>query len=164
MAVVNTFVVYSILDAKGKTSTMKVNFGPSPNLGMVTAWASAAGPLIANLIKGQIIDIGIGIGVTLPGGLPTSPDPDSDVEEGARFNWHTAIGALTNFRIPTFDEAHIATGTAQVDTTDADVSAFVDKVINGHTVLLENVQPTDERGSDINALKTAREAFQSSRN
>lgn len=164
MAVPNVFVIYTIKDAKGKKATKKVNFGASANLGMVRAWAENFAPLLANVIKGQIVDIGIGIGVTLPGGLPTAPDADADVEEGARFNWRTAIGSNTEFRIPTFDEAKLVAGTNQVNTADADVTAVINQMITGHTVALENIQPTDERGSDVVALESARESFQSSRN
>lgn len=164
MSFPNIFVTYTIQDAKGKVSTPRYNLGSAANLGMARRIAEAAVPILVNVIKGAITDIGIGISVAIPGGTPTTPDPDSDVEEGARFSFVTDAGSSTNIRIPTFDEAKLVSGTAQVDTTDTDVQAFVDLMIDGHTYLLENIQPTDERGEDIVALTAAREAFQKSRN
>jgi hypothetical protein len=161
MAVPNVFVVYTIQDAKGEKSTMKVNFGASPNLGMVRAWAEQAAIVISNVITGGIVDIGIGIGVQIPSAALNPPDESSDVEEGARFSWRTAIGSLTGFRIPTFSEGLLLPGTNQVDTSA--IEDLTNIMISGHTVGLENIQPTDERGSDIESLETARESFQSSR-
>jgi hypothetical protein len=162
MANVQVFGVYTVRDAKGATSTTKINFSPSANIGMATAWMESGAPLFAAIIKGQIVDIGVGIGLQVSG-LPALPDPDSDVEEGARFSFRTVADFITGHRIPTFDESKIVSGTANVDTADTDVAAWVDHMIDGHTVLLDNIQPTDERGSDINALEKAKEAHQAQR-
>lgn len=163
MANVQVFGVYTVRDAKGATSTTKINFAPAANIGMVTAWMESGAALFAAMIKGQIIDIGVGIGLQVAG-LPAAPDADSDVEEGARFSYNTAADFITSHRVPTFDESLIVAGTANVDTTTGNaVDDWVQHMIQGHTVGVENIQPTDERGSDVTALVKAREAHQAQR-
>lgn len=164
MAAPHVFVVYSIKDAKGKISITKVNFPDSADIAIVKIFARSTAEFINNIIKGQIVDIGIGLSVDMSGlTLRAAPDPDSDVEEGARFTWRAATGALTNFRLPTFDEAFLVSGTKNVDTADAAVDTFVDRIIEGHTEGLINVSPSDDRGSDIVSLDAARESFTASR-
>lgn len=164
MAAPHVFLVYSIRDAKNKTSTVKINFPVNVDIGVLQAFASSTATMINSIIKGQIMDAGIGLAVDLSGAtIRNAPDPNSDVEEGARFSWRSAVGAITNFRLPTFDEAFLVDGTKNVDTADTTVDAFVQRVLAGHTVGLVNASPSDDRGSDITALEAARESFTSSR-
>jgi hypothetical protein len=164
MAAPHVFLTYTIQDAKGANSVSKINFPDSVDIAILKMFASSTATMINNLIKGKIIDAGIGIQVDLSGAtIRATPDANSDVEEGARFNWRTAVGALTNFRLPTFDEAFFVDGTKLVDTADPAVDAFVQRILQGQTQGLINVSPTDDRGSDIDELAAARESFTSSR-
>lgn len=164
MAAPHIVGIYSIRDAKGKKSTTTMNFPIASDQAVLVDFLKTTAQLIDPLIKGQIIGIGAGIVVDLPGsGLKTAPLADSDVEEGARFNWLASSGALTNFRIPTFDEAKMVTGTPDVDTADGDVDDFVQRMRAGKTDTLVNVSPSDDRGSDITELESARESFTSTR-
>lgn len=165
MAAPNIFVVYSIKDAKSKISTFRINFGnpATVNLGMVTAWATAVAPTIANLITGALVEIGVGFTLALPGGLPASPQAISDVEEGARFSYKTALNTVTGFRIPTFNESKMVSGTANVNGSDTDVVDLNTKMVLGHTVALETIQPTDERGEDVTAVVSMKDSFSKTR-
>lgn len=164
MAAPHVILVYTYLDAKGKSSVSKINFPINVDISELQGFATSTAQLIDPLIKGQITSIGIGLEVGLPGsGLKTSPNADSDVEEGARFNWLAASGANTEFRIPTFDEAKMVTGTPNVDLADTDVDAFVQRMLAGHTTGLVNASPSDDRGSDITDIISARESFTSTR-
>lgn len=164
MAAPHVFLVYSIKDAKGATSTTQLNFPVNVDIAVLQTFAQTTATMINSLIKGKIIDAGIGLAVDLSGAtIRATPDPNSDVEEGARFNWRSLIGAPTNFRLPTFDEAFMLAGTQQVDTADTDVAAFIARILEGQTVVATNVSPSDDRGSDITALETARESFGKSR-
>lgn len=164
MAAPHAFLTYSIQDAKGKVSTVKINFPANVDIGQLASFAGDTATMINNIITGKILDAGIGLAVDLSGAtIRTAPDPDSDVEEGARFSWNSAVGAITNFRLPTFDEAKMVSGTRNVDLTDTDVDTFVDRIIAGKTTGLVNASPSDDRGSDIEELASARENFQSSR-
>lgn len=167
MAAPHVFAAVSIRDAKGKVSTMKINFPDEVNIGMVKDFLNGSDSglgIIDALIKGQVVSAGIGLEVDLPAGLKAAPLPDSDVEEGARFSFRTSTGSITGYRIPTFDEAKIVQGSRNVDTTDEDVSDWIDRMTEGRTVGLENASPSDDRGADVVALESARESFTSSRN
>jgi hypothetical protein len=168
MAAPHVFVSTTIEDAKGAKSTMQFNFpvgaASNTNVNALIDAAKAAAELIDAVTKGRILNVGIGIAVDLSAlTLKSTADVDSDVEEGARFQFNSAIGALTGFRIPTFDEALLLSGTQSVDIEDADVDALVDFMIDGHTLSAVTVQPSDDRGSDVESLASARESFQSSR-
>jgi hypothetical protein len=164
MAVPHAFVAYTIKDAKGKTSTQLLNFPDSTDITVLKTFVSSTATMINNIIKGKIVEAGIGLSVDISGAtIRATPDPDSDVEEGARFSWRTAVNSLTRFRLPTFDEAKLVSGTTQVDTADSDISAFTARIISGQTVGLINVSPSDDRGEDITTLEAAVESFQSSR-
>lgn len=164
MAAPHVFVTWTVQDAKGKTSVTKVNFPDSTDIAILKMFASSTIGLLDPLMKGRIIEAGIGLSVDISAATrKAAPLPDSDVEEGARFQWNTVSGAVTGFRVPTFDEAKLVTGTRNVNTADAQVAAFVNRITDGQTQGLINVSPSDDRGSDINALKSARESFTSSR-
>ncbi|MBZ0275105.1 MAG: hypothetical protein K8I60_03105 [Anaerolineae bacterium] len=163
MAAPHVFVVYTVQDAKGAKSTMKINFGINADIGVLKDFVTSTASMIDALIKGKIVDAGIGLAVDLPGGLKASPLADSDVEEGARFSFRTALNTLTQFRMPTFDEAFISPGSRSVDTADGTVDTFVQRILAGRTVGVTNVSPSDDHGEDITALDGARESFSSSR-
>ena len=168
MAFAHGFVTWTIQDAKGAKSITQVNF-PQDNtdgahLDVLIDFAQTTAALIDDIIRGRIVSAGIGIAVDLSGvGLKASALASSDVEEGARFIWSTVDNTDPKFRLPTFDEDMLASGSRDVDLADPAVDAFVDRIIAGRTVGLTNVSPSDDHGSDITALSTARESFQTTR-
>lgn len=163
-------LVLTIQDGKGKQTTMTV---PIPVPGTVTAssilgaarnWAEA----IQDAISGKIVRAGVALIADLSGlGIPASPDPDSDVEEGARFTFRSAEGFPMRFRIPTFKEELFVSGTAIVDTADTVVDGIIDRVIDGiqFTALPGDgdVDPSTSHGEDIVAFDSARSLFQRER-
>lgn len=163
MSAPHVYLNYTIEDAKGESSSFRVNFPDSTDIAILKTFAGSTAAMIDDLIKGRITDISIGMSVSLPSGIKTAADSTSDVQEGARFNWRTALGTLTQFRIPTFDEAYITAGTSNVDTGSPGVGEFRDRIISGQTVGLINVSPSDDRGESITALDSARESFTKSR-
>lgn len=164
MAAPHVFVTYSIQDAKGQTSVSKINFPDSADIAVLKDFVTTTATMINAFITGKIISAGIGLEVDLSTAtIRATPLINSDVEEGARFSWATALNTNTQFRIPTFDEAFLFDGTQEVDTTDPAISTFSDRIIAGRTIGLVNVSPSDDRGEDINTLVTARESFQSTR-
>lgn len=158
-------VSYTIEDAKGLTSTMEVNFASATTFDDARRAAARVAELVNPLIIGAIRKINIVYSVDLPTTLRTAPEANSDVEEGARFQFRTANGFYTGMRVPTFSEAHLAPNSRDVNTDHPAVEAFVNALRNG--VSLTNpaalVNCTDKRNEDIVALSFAREQFQSSR-
>jgi hypothetical protein len=164
MAAPRVFVTMTIEDAKGNSSNFIHNFPTAVDIAILKGHARSFATIVDALVRGRITQVGIGIGVeNLPVGLKAAPLPNADVEEGARFTFRTALGTLTSFRVPTFDEAFIVDGTKQVDSADPAVAALVNRMISGDTQGLINVSPSDERGEDVTALESAVESFQSSR-
>lgn len=160
-------IVYSIRDEKGATSLMQVNAPSGTSLTDVAIFAQQMAPLIEALITGAITRIGLALTIGLPAGLRGSPLSGSDVEEGGRFQFRTSLGNYTSVRVPTFDESKIVAGSAEVDTTDADVLAFINSMLSGIDITGAGgsgiVEPSDTRDEDVAALEFAREQFQSSR-
>lgn len=152
-------ILYSIQDAKGQTSTMEINIPTATTLANATTFAQAMAGLLNAVTTGAITRIGVVLSVALPGGIRTGALTNSDVEEGARFQFRTALGNLTATRVPTFLETLIASNSRAVDLEDTDVAAFVTAMEDG----IGGVTPTDKRGEDVAALTSAREQFQSSR-
>lgn len=160
-------VLYSIVDAKGKSSTMAIALPQVTSFADVTIFAGQMALLIDPLINGRITRIGVGFTVSLPGALGLVSDADSDVEEGAKFQFKTSGGFFTGFRIPTFDEQFILSGTQQVDLAAPGVAALRTAMVSGINLTAAGgsgtIQPSDTRNEDITALEFAREMFQSSR-
>jgi len=160
-------VVLSIKDAKNEVSTTEINIPDTVSVADAKAYAKEVAKLINPLINGAIVRIGVVLGVDLPGGLRTTPDATSDVEEGARFQFKTAGGFYTSCRLATFAESLIIAGTRSVNIADAGVTAFVNGITSGVDVDpgigVNNIMAKDKRGDDIVSLEFAREQFLSSR-
>lgn len=160
-------IIYTIRDEKAVESTTSVNLPESTAFTDVALFAAELAKIIDPIITGAIIRIGVAFQVTLPGGLASTPAANTDVEEGARFQWRTVNNYMASNRLPTFDEQFIQAGTREVDQTDANVAAFVNAILTGINLTgvggSGTIQPSDYRGEDITAIDTAREMFQSSR-
>jgi hypothetical protein len=152
-------ILYSIVDAKDVVSTMEINIPTATTLANATTFAQAMAGLINAVTTGVIRRIGVVLSVALPGGLRTGALTNSDVEEGARFQFSTSGGNFTSFRIPTFNELMITSNSRAVDLEDTDVAALVTAMEDG----IGGITPTDKRNEDVVALTSAREQFQSSR-
>jgi len=159
--------IITIKDAKGKSATTEFNFPSSVTMANAKIFAQQMALLYDAVTKGVITRIGVAVLASLPGALKASADADSDVEEGARFQFRTDGGFMTGFRIPTFDEAKILSGTKQVDLADTDVAALVAAYEDGLSLVAAGgsgtVQPTDKREDPVNVLDTALEQFTASR-
>jgi hypothetical protein len=163
-------IVISFQDAKGKQSTTMVNVPTGITLANLTIFAQEMVKLIDTMINGIITRVGLAVTFALPTGINISPNSASDVEEGGYFNFRTAGGYHTSMRVPTFMETLVSAGSADVDTSDPDVAAFVSAMISGinlttatPTAGTGTVTPTDSRGDDIVALTDAKEQFVNSR-
>jgi len=148
-------IVVTIEDGKGVKSDMLINIPTSTTVANATAFIGDLLPAIDALISGRIVRAGLCYAIALPGGLDPSANALSDVEEGAKFSFVSTAPFKTSFRIPTFNETLILSGTKQVDVTDTDVDALVDLIVTGDGT----VAPVDGRDADITALNYAREMF-----
>lgn len=117
---------------------------------------------VDKLIGGIIVACAIVEHIALDGSLRTEANTGADVEEGAQFIWLTENGYRPEFRIPTFKESLMVSGTATVDITDTDVNTFVTNIILGYFndgIETARQDITDKYGDDIEALENAIESF-----
>lgn len=150
---------FVIEDEKGDKSTVSIPFSAIGDWTEIPEIVGDIAALIAPLITGGIVAAGMNLEIDVSGVKPAS-ELLSDVQEKARFVFRGVNGFLKTLHIPTFDEALIAPGTANVDLTDADVAAFVTAMEDGVTLSTLAVhQPADQRGDDLVELVTATEAW-----
>jgi hypothetical protein len=161
----------TIQDGKGKTATVFINserFDDADFTGGKTyeSWSDNIMQDFFPLTGGKIVHAAVLLPITIDTGVidqSSRPDPDSDVEEGATFVWQTSEGYTTKFRIPTFLESKLISGTDEVDLSDGEVSQFVGTIIDGADAIAgvgeDRMNVTDGRGDDVIALREAYDAF-----
>lgn len=165
MAAPHAFVTYSVEDAKGKIAVTKINFPVAVDIGVLRSnFVPTTATLLNAIILGKIVSAGIGLEVDISGAtIRSTPDVNSDVEEGVYVPMTAANGAEAGFRIPTFDEAAMETGGSFADLANTDVTDFLTRIAAGQTVGLTNVSPSTDRGEDITVVHQPYEQFKSSR-
>lgn len=162
-------IIFTIEDAKGKKSSVQINASPSLVWGEVVLVAQGFASILDQAIRGVIRSISVSSEVDLPGGIGLNPDADSDVEEGAKFQFLTDGGHYTNFRIPTFDE-DLLLENGDVDETDGVVDTIIEATLGTYdfdpdpfpTNVVDDCL-TDTRDEDIVSFVWGRENFISSR-
>lgn len=165
MGAPHAFATFSIQDFKGKVSVTKINFPVAVDIGVLRSnFIPSTATLINAIITGKIISAGVGLEVDLSSAtIRSTPDVNSDVEEGTWWPMKAANGAEAGFRIPTFDEAKMTPGSTFVDLSDTDTAAFGARLVSGQTVGLVNVSPSTDRGEDIVEVDAPFEQFKASR-
>lgn len=165
MAVPHVFVTYTIRDGEAKESNMQIKFPIDTDIGILrNNFVPSTATLLNAIITGKIVSAGIGIGVDLSSAtIRSSPDANSDVEEGALFPLLADNGDTGSFRIPTFDEDLFFAGTNIADPSNSDLAAFITRIISGQTVTLTNVSPSTLHGEDVTDVGVVVESFQSTR-
>lgn len=149
-------IQYSVLDDKGLIARTLVHVPSGTSLANAGVFAGDLAGAIDALIHGQIVSVDICIPFDFSGlGLKTAPDANSDVEEGALFGFVDALGLTYRQRLPTFSEAFILANSRNVDLANAAVQAYTDGIITGFST----VAPTTQSGSDLTALRDAKEQF-----
>ena len=87
----------------------------------VGAWAADMDPIIG----GQITGLRLVVSVPVPGGLKSTPDAGSRVEQTGLFNFGTAVNARRyGVSVPSISDGKIAGG--KINISDTDVAAFID--------------------------------------
>jgi hypothetical protein len=119
------------------------------------------------LIGGLIVSASVSMPLTTTGAEVEADKaaifPISDVEEGAIFKYRSTNQFPFRHRIPTFLEGAFVSGTVDVDEADADVSDYVDAMIDGLVVTSGTLQPIEHRDEDLTLLIGGVENFTRSR-
>lgn len=149
-------IFFTIVDAKGDTSTVTIPFPTASPLAAITAAVPAVAALINPLVTGGLRTAGFSVEIDVPTWGPGAIIP-SDVQEKAEFVFRGVNGFPKRLNLPTFDEAFFTALSKDVDLSDPDVTAFVDFMTDGITAGGSLVQPTDIRGDDLVTLEKATE-------
>ena len=148
-------IQYTIRDEEGLVARTLVHLPTATTLSAATTFAASFGGLIDAVTGGVLESIDVCIGVSLPGGIKTTPDSGSDIEEGAQFVYEDADGRIFRQRLPTFLESLIVAGTRQVDNSNAAVQGVTDAIVTG----LAGTAPVTLAGTDITAMVSDKEQF-----
>lgn len=147
---------YNIIDAKGLISRVEIDIPSATTLTNVVTLIPLVAELIQPLVSGGLQSAGFTVEVDVSAGFGVVAQLVSDVQEKAEFVFNTVGGFIKRLNLPTVLESIFVPGSAQVDTSDADVAAFVDFMTDGITAGAL-IQPVDSRNADILTLRAARE-------
>lgn len=147
---------YTLVDAKGASSRVEIPVPDATALANVTTLVPLVAELIQPLVSGGMTNAGFTVDVDVSAGFGPVAGLAADVQEKAEFVFRTTGNFVKRLNIPTILESIFQPGSANVDTSDADVAAFVDFMTDGITAGAL-IQPCDSRGADIRTLEAARE-------
>ena len=83
-----------------------------------------------------------------------APSGVSDVFQKGLFQFNSLNG-FTSMRLPAISETKVVVGSDAIDTSDADVAAFITAMEDGIVVTGGTISPSDYRVGDISSLKFA---------
>lgn len=158
----------TIKDDKGQRSIHSFHL-PYTDLETITearqnpvAYVEAYALALGDIITGQIERIGLTLTLDIPSGLRPTPDPASDVEEGAKVVFQTVEGTYSTMRVPTFREMFVNPDGSLAAATE--VVAWQELITQPEELPANwSLGPCDNRGADIVAVRRAGESFTSSR-
>lgn len=152
------YIYFTIRDDKGDKSTIEIPFPDATAVTDLPLLVDAVGQLLDPLISGGLAGAGFRVEATVTG-FPSAAGALSDIQEKAEFAFRTVTNFVKRLNIPSFIETFFLPGTREVDTTDADIAAFVTALEDGVDVSGAGgsgiVQPCDIRGDDLDTLEYA---------
>lgn len=153
MAVVS-ILSYSIVDDDGNAKSMPIYIPSGVSVTNIQAFSDAMAPLLDDVIDGVINAVTLSIGLTLPGGLKSSPVAGSNVQEGALISFDVAS---TNYNFSIFVPAWAQTffSGVQVTLEDTEPGLFLTQMVSGSN----STFPTDRSGGDLTAVLSGIKRF-----
>lgn len=129
----------------------------------VVAYLQEVASRVDAIIRGAIVEISLTMSIPLPGGIRTSPELDSDVEEKAKLAYNQPGLAPFENTIPSFDHTLFPTGSTVLDPNSvADVSYLVQLLVNSTEALDwagEYGGITNGRGEVLTVTPTVKKTF-----
>lgn len=158
MAVPIWTLTYTIQDAKKQKGQFSIYFPTNSNVDVIRQFAISTGEMVQGLVGGVFMNCTLSLNIDLGfGGNPAFAEASSDVEEIGYFVFETSAGSTVEIAIPTMYHFYW-----QWDYTPPPVNLFqnfIDRMIEGLTVFLTNVSPSDNRGADIVRLRESKPKF-----
>src|SRR6187549_120220 len=149
MAVVSV-LSYSIVDDDGNAKSMPLYIPASVAISAIQSFSDTLAPLLDDCIDGVINAVTLMVGLTLPGGLKSSPVAGSNVQEGALWSFDVTA---SNYNFSIFVPAWAQTffSGPQVTLEDTEPGLFATQIVSGSG----GVTPTDRQGGDLVSVLTA---------
>lgn len=147
-------------DAKGKSSSSKINIPISVSILAWLGFALQSGQLALNLSTCRITKIGVYSGIDISGiGIKAAPTLLSDVEQKGFFIFGVdgPSAQRHQMQIPAFNENFVLDNSDIIDVAATEVAAFITAMEDGF--LTSTVRASNFRAYDVTDLKDAREVF-----
>jgi len=155
-----TTINIAMVDQTGKSSSTKIRVPNTFSIADYREFALAIGQLILNISGGAITGISVNFGLDLSGlGLKTVASAVEKVGAKMQGLFSTASGIIAKWLLPAPIEEKVVAGSDDFDQTDTDVAALVSAMEDGIAVTGGTLQPTNGRGSDVQAVASLREVF-----
>lgn len=155
-------LIYTVIDDSGERGTYSMNLQIGFSLSQFGEFAASMATLTDALLSGKIESAEICFGVDISGLTSNTALSSSDVEEYAAFKFATVDNLPVNVNIPGIDELIVASGSDDIDLSNADVAAFVSAMENGLATTDGTIQATDVGEKDVDVLVHARERMRAS--
>lgn len=151
-------VTVTVQDDSGKTARTVFRLPSGFTLGAYIEMAQQGAQLIANMVTGRVINVGLCIGVDLAAlGLKTVATVFSKIAHKMFIQMRTAAGTFTRLIIPAALES--PQGTDIYDDAETDFAALITALEDGVSAGVGTVTFTDNREQDITQVKYAVEQF-----
>jgi len=155
-------LTFGITDGKTKKSSFSFNFNADRTVAQIEAWLSAFSPVLATVIRGAVNGIALTRSIEVPNTLPSTAQPNADVEEKLRGLFVALDGFTGRFSIPTLDETKVNVGSSSINQADADIILLTTLIEVGVVAGVGFTAPTNNRGSSVNEITNMNEVFTSS--
>jgi len=153
----DTLLSVGIEDDAGATKRANIFLPGSMTLAQIQGWSDVYQPLLDAVVDGKLTDAQVTFGLTMAGGLKSSPVADSTVRRGADFTFNNASRFKWPAYIPSWSLAFIDSG--NINIVDTDPADFLSAYVLGLVVSSTTYQPTNGSAFDLTALSKSKEAF-----
>jgi len=157
-------VNFTFKDAKGKESFTRIRIPSTFTFLEYKGFGAAAAQVVANMSTAEITEVSVSIGIDISGlGLNTVAAQFSDWFNKAFIQANNAVsGLIAKFNLPTYDDSHNATGSKNLDPTDADVIALETLITDGVDIGGSLIFPVTVRDEALSVVTIAEETFRKS--
>lgn len=152
-------LTYLVQDDKNLTSLITIPVPSQTAVADLLGALDAIGQLIMPLVKGGLKAAAVRIAGSVTGWDLTDITANSDVQEIGTFLFNTTGPVVKETNLPTFDETLLVANSKVVDTSDADVAAFITAMESGVTVNAHVIEPCNKHAEDILSIASARETW-----
>lgn len=154
--------IVSYVDQAGKRATSTLFFTTGLTLAQITEGISAMLELLDNVVGTIIYAAQAVLEVDISGLTGNTTGVTSDVEQVGEFNCVTAANRKVLINVPGIMDNLSVVGSDDLDTTQADIAAFITALEDGIATTGGTIIPCDVGELDIVEVTTARERVRNS--